>query len=92
MFRVMIQVGLSSMVFLFSTVVALYEGSNILQDSHEWKYPAILSQWLNGGVANQSDILLPDYYIYAAKFFPTFRNPHVAKRYTSSDSNRVHDV
>ena len=72
MFRVMIQVGLSSMVHLFSTVVAWYEGSNILQDSREWKYTAILSQWLNGGVANQSDILLPDYYIYAAKFFPTF--------------------
>ena len=72
MFRVMIQVGLSSMVLLFSTVVAWYEGSNILQDSREWKYTAILSQWLNGGVANQSDILLPDYYIYAAKFFPTF--------------------
>jgi hypothetical protein len=72
MFRVMIQVGLSSMVFLFSTVVAWYEGSNILQDSREWKYTAILSQWLNGEVINPSDILLVDYFIYAAKFFPTF--------------------
>lgn len=68
----MIQFGLSSMVFLFSTLVAWYEGSNILQNESEWKSTAVFSQWLNGDVLYGSDILLVDYFIYAAKFFPTY--------------------
>ena len=68
----MIQLGLSSMLFLFSAIVGWYEGSNILQNSHVWKSTAIVSQWLNGQVIYSSDILLVDYFIYAAKYFPTF--------------------
>ncbi|WP_338472458.1 YjdJ family protein [Niallia sp. XMNu-256] len=72
MFKIMIQLGLSFMVFLVSTIVAWYEGSNLLQDTHEWKSTAIFSQWLNGEVIHSGDILLVDFFIYAAKFFPTF--------------------
>jgi Domain of unknown function (DUF4306) len=72
MFKMMIQLGLGSMLFLFSTLVAWYEGSNILGDPWEWKYTAIFSQWMNGEVIHPSDILLLDYFVYAAKFFPTF--------------------
>ena len=68
----MIQLGLSSMLFLFSALAAWYEGSNILQNSREWKYTAVFSQMINGEVLHSSDILLVDYFIYAAKFFPTF--------------------
>lgn len=72
MFKIMIQLGLGSMLFLFSTIVAWYEGSNILGSSWEWEYTAIFSQWINGEVVQPGDILLIDYFIYAAKFFPTF--------------------
>ncbi len=72
MFKIMIQLGLSSMLFLFSTIAAWYEGSNILQNANEWKSTAIFSHWLNGEVFQSSDILLLDYFVYAAKFFPTF--------------------
>lgn len=72
MFKIMIQLGLSSMLFLFSTIVAWYEGSNILGNSWEWKYTAIFSQLMKGEVVQPSDILLIDYFVYAAKFFPTF--------------------
>jgi hypothetical protein len=72
MFKTMIQLGLSSMFFLFSALASWYEGSNILQNSREWKYTAFFSQMINGDVLHSSDILLVDYFIYAAKFFPTF--------------------
>ncbi|WP_428911972.1 YjdJ family protein [Niallia sp. Krafla_26] len=72
MFKIMIQLGLSSMVFLFSALVAWYEGSNILQNVQEWESTAIFTQQLNGAVTQSNDILLVDYFIYAAKFFPTF--------------------
>ena len=38
MFKIMIQLGLVLMLFLFSTIVAWYEGSNILGSSREWEY------------------------------------------------------
>jgi hypothetical protein len=72
MFKIMFQFGLSFMLFLFSTIVAWYEGSNILGNSWEWKYTAIFSQWIKEEVVHSSDILLIDYFVYAAKFFPTF--------------------
>ena len=60
------------MLLIFSTGVALYEGSAILEDPWEWKYTAIFSQMKNGQVENVNDILPIDYFVYAAKFVPTF--------------------
>ncbi|MFJ5624780.1 YjdJ family protein [Peribacillus loiseleuriae] len=71
-FRIMLQLGFALMLLIFSTGVTLYEGSAILEDPWEWKYTAIFSQMKNGQVENVNDILRIDYFVYAAKFVPTF--------------------
>lgn len=71
-FRVIIQLVLASILLLFSTGVAWYEGSALLEHSWEWKHTAIFSEKANGQVENASDILPVDYFIYAAKFAPLF--------------------
>jgi len=71
-FRVIIQLVLASILFLFSTGAAWYEGSSLLEHSWEWKHTAIFSGIVNGQVENASDIIAIDYFVYAAKFAPTF--------------------
>ncbi len=71
-FRVIIQLVLASILLLFSTGAAWYEGSALLEHSWEWKHTAIFSLIVNGQVENASDILPFDYFIYAAKFAPLF--------------------
>ena len=71
-FRVVIQLVLTSILLLFSTGAAWYEGSALLEHSWEWKHTAIFSGIVNGQVENASDILTFDYFIYAAKFAPVF--------------------
>jgi hypothetical protein len=71
-FRVIIQLVLASILLLFSTGAAWYEGSALIEHSWEWKYTAIFSGIVNGQVENASDILPIDYFIYAAKFAPAF--------------------
>jgi hypothetical protein len=70
--RMMIQFGLASMLLLFSTGSAWYEGSQILEDPWEWKYTALFSQMENGKVENANDIVPIDHFVYAAKFTPAF--------------------
>lgn len=70
--RIIVQLSVALMVFIISTLVAWYEGSQIRNISWEWKYTAIFSEMLNGPVKQASDILTIDYFVYAAKFFPTF--------------------
>ncbi|MFB9976397.1 YjdJ family protein, partial [Pallidibacillus thermolactis subsp. kokeshiiformis] len=67
-----IQFGVVSFFLLFSTAVALYEGSAILNAPWEWPYSTPITQILYGVVHNSSDILILDYFVYAAKFQPTF--------------------
>ena len=71
-FRVIIQLVLASILLLFSTGVAWYEGSALLEHSWEWKHTALFSGIVNGQVENASDILSIDYFMYAAKFAPVF--------------------
>ena len=71
-FRVVIQLVLASILLLFSTGAAWYEGSALLEHSWEWKHTAISSGIVNGQVENTSDILPIDYFLYAAKFAPLF--------------------
>lgn len=70
--RILIQLGLASILLIISAGAAWYEGSEILDDPWEWKYTAIFSQKVNGQVEYASDILPIDHFVYAAKFVPTF--------------------
>jgi hypothetical protein len=67
-----IQFGLAIILLLFSTVATWYEGSAILDNPWEWKYSTPFSQMLYGEVHSDSDISQLDYFVYAAKFQPTF--------------------
>ena len=72
MIRFIIQFGVASFFLLFSTTVAWYEGSAILDNPWEWKYSTPFTQLMYGVVSNPSDISRLDYFVYAAKFQPTF--------------------
>ena len=71
-FKIVIQSSLALMAFIFSALASWYEGSAILHVSWEWKHTAIFSEIVNGPVKQASDILPIDYFVYAAKFLPTF--------------------
>lgn len=60
------------MFLVFSTLVAWYEGSSILNTPWEWRYTAIFSEIVNGPVMQADDILTIDYFVYAAKFTAIF--------------------
>lgn len=72
MFRFIFQFGAASVVFLFSSLAAWYEGSAILNHSSEWRNSTPITQLLYGNVHESSDILQWDFFIYAAKYRPTF--------------------
>ncbi|MBS4174465.1 YjdJ family protein [Bacillus sp. FJAT-49736] len=72
MFRRIIQFGVPSIFLFFSTAVAWYEGSELIDIPWEWKYSTPFTQLLYGQVNNPCDISQLDYFIYAAKFHPTF--------------------
>ncbi|MBT2728809.1 YjdJ family protein [Bacillus sp. ISL-75] len=72
MIRLIIQFGISTLLLLFSTSVAWYEGSTILDKSLEWRYSTPFTQLLYGEVSEPSEISQLDYFVYAAKFQPTF--------------------
>ena len=71
-FKIIIQSFLALMAFIFAALASWYEGSAILDESWEWKHTAFLSEMVNGPVKQASDILPIDYFVYAAKFLPTF--------------------
>lgn len=72
MIRFIIQFGVASFFLLFSTTVAWYEGSAILDNPWEWRYSTPFTQLLYGVVSNPNDISQLDYFVYASKFQPTF--------------------
>lgn len=72
MIRFVIQSSVSIALLLFSTAVAWYEGSAILDNPWEWRYSTPFTQLLYGVVNNPSDISQLDYFVYASKFQPTF--------------------
>ena len=68
----MIQLSIALFAFIFSALATWYEGSKILDVPREWKHTAIFSEIVNGPVKEANDILTIDYFVYAAKFLPTF--------------------
>lgn len=70
--------GSAIMILIFSTFVAWYEGSNIVDDPFEWKYTAKFTNYFKGEVVDYHEISQLDYFIYAAKFYPLFPSIMVA--------------
>lgn len=62
----------SILILVFSTLIAWYEGSELLHRPYEWKHTALISAMKNGNLVDSKDILQIDYFIYAAKFSPLF--------------------
>lgn len=66
------QLGIAIIFLLLSTFASWYEGSAIVDNPWEWKYSTPFSQLLYGVVQNTYQISQLDYFVYAAKFQPTF--------------------
>ncbi|MEH7413847.1 YjdJ family protein [Neobacillus drentensis] len=64
--------ALAGMMLCFSTFVAWYEGSNLVNDPFEWKYTAKVTHSIKGEITDYHQINQLDYFIYAAKFHPLF--------------------
>lgn len=71
-FGILIQFGIAITSFLFSMAATWYEGSGIIDNPLEWKYSTPISQMMNDQILKKDDISQLDYFIYAAKFHPTF--------------------
>ncbi|MFC9539544.1 YjdJ family protein [Lysinibacillus sp. NPDC056959] len=72
MFKYVIQLILGFLTLLMSTAISWYEGSEIIDDSLEWKYSTPFSQLFNIEINTGRDISQLDYFVYAAKFQPFF--------------------
>ncbi|WP_394233854.1 DUF4306 domain-containing protein [Niallia oryzisoli] len=72
MLRFIFQFCTAFVVFLFSFLAAWYEGSAILDRPSEWGTSTPISQLMGGYVKESSDILQWDFFVYAAKYRPTF--------------------
>ncbi|MGF2716191.1 hypothetical protein BWGOE4_55080 [Bacillus mycoides] len=66
----MFQLGASFLLFISSTLISWYQGSNLIDDTLEWKYTAKFTNYFEGPVSNFKDIYQIDFFIYAAKFYP----------------------
>ncbi|WP_349407768.1 YjdJ family protein [Pseudalkalibacillus sp. SCS-8] len=67
-----IQIVFALLLFFFSSAVAWYEGSALLEHPSEWKHSAPFSQMMNEEVVQKGDLYPIDFFVYAAKFQPTF--------------------
>ncbi|MCY9077641.1 YjdJ family protein [Bacillus inaquosorum] len=67
-----VQLGLSFMVFLFLTAVNWYQGSELVSDRFDWNYTATFSKLLNGidTITSPKQISQLDFFIYSAKHYP----------------------
>ncbi|OFD37934.1 YjdJ family protein [Bacillus mycoides] len=67
----MVQLGSACMLFITSALMSWYQGSNLIDYPDEWKYSAKFTNYFKGTVLNYEDIYQIDFFIYAAKFYPT---------------------
>ncbi|EJQ49656.1 hypothetical protein IEE_00780 [Bacillus cereus BAG5X1-1] len=67
----MVQLGSACMLFITSALMSWYQGSNLIDYPDEWKYSAKFTNYFKGTVSNYQDIYQIDFFIYAAKFYPT---------------------
>jgi hypothetical protein len=71
-YKIILQFGLILMLFLFSMGVSWYEGSELADNSLEWKYSTPFTQLFHRGFVNKGDLSQLDYFVYATKFKPTY--------------------
>ncbi|WP_142344774.1 YjdJ family protein [Bacillus cereus] len=67
----MVQLGSACMLFITSALMSWYQGSNLIDYPDEWKYSAKFTNYFKGYVSHYDDIYQIDFFIYAAKFYPT---------------------
>lgn len=72
MFKYILQLMISGVVLLFSTVAAWYEGSAIIENSLEWEYSTPVTHLLGIETLTGKEIVVFDYFVYAIKFQPFF--------------------
>ncbi|CAG9611299.1 hypothetical protein BACCIP111899_00471 [Bacillus rhizoplanae] len=68
--RYMVQFGVALIFFIVSAIISWYEGSNLIEDSFDWKYSAKFTNYFKGPVSDYHDIMQIDFFVYAAKFYP----------------------
>ena len=71
-FKIVMQLSINLMFFLFSLACAFYEGSEILLHPGDWEYSTYFSKFFNDDTINENNISKLDYFIYAIKFRPLF--------------------
>ncbi|WP_173915927.1 YjdJ family protein [Halobacillus sp. Marseille-Q1614] len=72
MYWFLIQLCISLSLLVFSTFVTWYEGSALLENPWEWEYSTPFSERLHENIHSDEQISQLDYFVYAAKFHPTF--------------------
>ncbi|MEA3322492.1 MAG: YjdJ family protein [Bacillota bacterium] len=71
-YRRTIPFGLAIMFFCIATFASWYEGSELVDNSFEWKHTAVITSWLNDGEVERGNISQLDYFVYSIKFKPIF--------------------
>ncbi|MBN8252005.1 YjdJ family protein [Priestia flexa] len=70
--KYMTQLFAACFIFLLSTAATWYEGSNLTDDSFEWRDSAKYTSIATTPITSGYDISQVDYFIYAAKLYPFF--------------------
>ncbi|GAE93196.1 hypothetical protein JCM21714_2250 [Gracilibacillus boraciitolerans JCM 21714] len=71
-YKIGIQILVSFVFFLFTLYVSLYEGSNLLLDTPEWKYTTKFTHLIYENPSLPEDITNIDLYLYAVKYYSFF--------------------
>ncbi|WP_226679837.1 YjdJ family protein [Sutcliffiella horikoshii] len=64
--------GLAIMLFCIATFASWYEGSELVDNSFEWKHTAVFTSWIHDGEIERGNISQLDYFVYSIKFKPIF--------------------
>lgn len=64
--------GLAIMFFCIATFASWYEGSELIDNSFEWKHTAVFTSWIHDGEVERGNISQLDYFVYSIKFKPIF--------------------
>ncbi|WP_060666401.1 DUF4306 domain-containing protein [Bacillus sp. CHD6a] len=67
-----ISFGLAILFFFIATFASWYEGSELVDNSYEWKHTAVFTSWIHEGEVERETISQLDYFVYSIKFKPIF--------------------
>ncbi|WP_152657676.1 DUF4306 domain-containing protein [Oceanobacillus sp. CFH 90083] len=67
-----LQIGLCLCVFVICAAFAWYEGSGIILHSDAWNTSMTMFNSLNGIITKASDLVVWDFFVYAAKYSPAY--------------------